>query len=254
MGQARSWGNDGRCVCDGPRGQRSIGPGTRGPASLHGTLTTPRPLHAQVVAPYDSEDARGLLKAAIRDPDPVVVLENEILYGEAFPMDEAALDKDFTVPIGKAKVMRAGTDVTLVAFGKMVGYNLKAAELLEQEGISCEVINLRSLKPLDRGTLAASIRKTHRLVAVEEGWPQCGVASGVRANRVCGAGRLLVTGCMSGLAVGWAKRLQAGTWAARAAAPSTLLKPAPSPHCGPQRLRPWLWRTALTTWMRPPSG
>eukprot|EP00887_Chlorella_sp_A99_P006168 scaffold3.g6168.t1 len=131
----------------------------------------------KVVAPYDCEDARGLLKAAIRDPDPVVVLENEILYGETFPVDDAALGKDFTIPLGKAKVMREGDSVTLVGFGKMVGYNLKAAEMLEREGISCEVINLRSLRPLDRETIAASVRKTHRLVSVEEGWPQHGVGS-----------------------------------------------------------------------------
>ncbi|KAL4458208.1 hypothetical protein ABPG75_013073 [Micractinium tetrahymenae] len=135
----------------------------------------------KVVAPYDAEDSRGLLKAAIRDPDPVVVLENEILYGESFPIDEAALDKDFTVPIGKAKVMRSGSDVTLVAFGKMVGYCLKAAELLEQEGVSAEVLNLRSLKPIDRDAIAASVRKTHRVVSVEEGWPQHGVGSEIMA-------------------------------------------------------------------------
>ncbi|PRW60108.1 pyruvate dehydrogenase E1 beta subunit [Chlorella sorokiniana] len=138
----------------------------------------------KVVAPYDSEDARGLLKAAVRDPDPVVVLENEILYGEAFPISEAALDKDFTVPLGKAKIMRAGSDVTLVGFGKMVGYNLKAAELLEAEGISAEVLNLRSLKPIDRDAIAASVRKTHRVVSVEEGWPQHGVGSEIVAIAV----------------------------------------------------------------------
>ena len=131
----------------------------------------------KVVAPYDSEDARGLLKSAIRDPDPVVVLENEMLYGETFPVDEAALDKDFLVPIGKAKVMREGADITLVGFGKMVGYCLKAAAMLEKEGVSCEVINLRSLKPLDRHAIAASVRKTHRMLSVEEGWPQSGVGS-----------------------------------------------------------------------------
>lgn len=131
----------------------------------------------KVLAPYDSEDARGLLKAAIRDDDPVVFLENEILYGEAFPVDEKVLDKDFVSPIGKAKVMREGTDVTLVSFSRPVGFCLAAAEELAKEGISAEVINLRSIRPLDRDTIAASIRKTHRLVAVEEGWPQCGVTS-----------------------------------------------------------------------------
>ena len=135
----------------------------------------------KVLAPYDSEDARGLLKAAIRDPDPVVFLENELLYGTEFPLSAAALDKDFTLPIGKAKVMRAGTDVTLVAFSKMVGACLKAADALAAQGISAEVINLRSLRPLDRDTIAASIRKTGRVVSVEEGWPVCGVGSEIIA-------------------------------------------------------------------------
>lgn len=136
----------------------------------------------KVLAPYDAEDARGLLKAAIRDPDPVVFLENEILYGEAFPVDDKILDKDFTVPIGKVKVQKEGTDVTLVGYGKMVGYNLDAAEELQKEGISCEVLNLRSLKPLDRDTIVKSVRKTHRVVTVEEGWPQCGIGSEITAT------------------------------------------------------------------------
>ncbi|GFR44218.1 hypothetical protein Agub_g5406 [Astrephomene gubernaculifera] len=135
----------------------------------------------KVLAPYDSEDARGLLKAAIRDPDPVVFLENEILYGQSFPVTPEVLDKDFTIPIGRAKVMRAGSHVTLVSFSKMVGYCLRAAEQLAEQGVECEVINLRSIKPLDRDTLLASLRKTHRMVVVEEGWPQCGVGSEVAA-------------------------------------------------------------------------
>mmetsp|Transcript_9997 Transcript_9997/g.17477 ORF Transcript_9997/g.17477 Transcript_9997/m.17477 type:complete len:365 (-) Transcript_9997:665-1759(-) len=135
----------------------------------------------KVLAPYDSEDARGLLKAAIRDPDPVVFLENELLYGTAFPVTPQVLDKDFVLPIGKAKVMRAGTHVTLVSFSKMVGFCLKAAEELAAEGIECEVINLRSIKPLDRDTILASARKTHRVIAVEEGWPQCGVSAEISA-------------------------------------------------------------------------
>ena len=138
----------------------------------------------KVLAPYDAEDARGLMKAAIRDPDPVIFLENEILYGEAFPVSPQVLDRDFTLPIGKAKTMREGTDVTLVGFGKMVGYCLKAADALAAAGISAEVINLRSLRPLDRGAIAASVSKTHRLVSVEEGWPQCGVGSEVIAAAV----------------------------------------------------------------------
>ena len=127
-----------------------------------------------MLAPYDSEDCRGLMKAAIRDPDPVVFLENEILYGESFPVSDAAMGKDFVLPIGPAKIQREGSDVTLVGFGKMVGYALKAAETLEREGISAEVVNVRSIRPLDRATIAASIRKTHRVVSVEEGWPQHG--------------------------------------------------------------------------------
>ena len=96
----------------------------------------------QVVAPYDAEDSRGLLKAAVRDPDPVVFLENEIMYGQKFPVTEAMLDRDFTLPLDKAKIMKEGTDVTLIGFGKMVGYNVQAADLLAQQGISCEVICL----------------------------------------------------------------------------------------------------------------
>ena len=133
----------------------------------------------KVLAPYDAEDARGLLKAAIRDPDPVVFLENELLYGMEFDVSAAALDKDFTLPIGKAKLMRPGTDVTLVAFSKMVGVCLAAAEKLQALGISAEVLNLRSLRPLDRDAIAASVQKTGRLVSVEEGWPVCGVGSEV---------------------------------------------------------------------------
>eukprot|EP00798_Chlamydomonas_sp_ICE-L_P022124 gene22124-29184_t len=131
----------------------------------------------KVLAPYDAEDARGLLKAAIRDPDPVIFLENELLYGTAFPVTPQILDKDFVLPIGKAKIMRPGKDVTLIAFGKMVGYNLKVAEALMADGIDCEVINLRSIKPLDRETIIASVKKTHRAIVVEEGWPQSGVSA-----------------------------------------------------------------------------
>lgn len=135
----------------------------------------------KVVAPYDVEDSRGLLKASIRDPDPVVFLENEILYGQSFPASAEVMDKDWVVPIGKAKVMREGKDITLVGFSKMVGYNLKAAEMLAKEGIDCEVLNLRSLKPLDRESIANSIRKTHRVLTVEEGWPQCGIGSEINS-------------------------------------------------------------------------
>ncbi|KAJ6961878.1 hypothetical protein NC652_000746 [Populus alba x Populus x berolinensis] len=138
----------------------------------------------KVLAPYSSEDARGLLKAAIRDPDPVVFLENELLYGEAFPVSAEVLDSSFCLPIGKAKIEKEGKDVTITAFSKMVGYALKAAEILAKEGISAEVINLRSIRPLDRNTINASVRKTNRLVTVEEGFPQHGVGAEICASVV----------------------------------------------------------------------
>ncbi|XP_021723029.1 pyruvate dehydrogenase E1 component subunit beta-1, mitochondrial-like [Chenopodium quinoa] len=131
----------------------------------------------KVLSPYSAEDARGLLKAAIRDPDPVVFLENEILYGESFPISDEVVDPNFTVPIGKAKIEREGKDVTITAFSKMVGFSLKAAEILEKEGISAEVINLRSIRPLDRALINDSVRKTSRLITVEEGFPQHGVGA-----------------------------------------------------------------------------
>ncbi|XP_044488044.1 pyruvate dehydrogenase E1 component subunit beta-1, mitochondrial-like [Mangifera indica] len=131
----------------------------------------------KVLAPYSSEDARGLLKAAIRDPDPVVFLENELLYGESFPVSAEVLDSSFCLPIGKAKIEREGKDVTITAFSKMVGLSLKAADILAKEGISAEVINLRSIRPLDRATINTSVRKTNRLVTVEEGFPQHGIGA-----------------------------------------------------------------------------
>jgi pyruvate dehydrogenase E1 component beta subunit len=131
----------------------------------------------KVVAPWSSEDAKGLMKAAIRDENPVVVLENELLYGTAFPMSDEAQSKDFVIPIGKAKVERQGKDVTIVTFSKMVGISLEVAKNLEKEGISVEVINLRTLRPMDRGTIIDSVKKTNRLVTVEEGWPQCGIGA-----------------------------------------------------------------------------
>ncbi|XP_021745692.1 pyruvate dehydrogenase E1 component subunit beta-1, mitochondrial-like [Chenopodium quinoa] len=131
----------------------------------------------KVLTPYSAEDARGLLKAAIRDPDPVVFLENEILYGESFPISDEVVDPNFTIPIGKAKIEREGKDVTITAFSKMVGFSLKAAEILEKEGISAEVINLRSIRPLDRALINDSVRKTSRLITVEEGFPQHGVGA-----------------------------------------------------------------------------
>eukprot|EP00735_Rhodelphis_limneticus_P010374 TRINITY_DN3109_c0_g1::TRINITY_DN3109_c0_g1_i1::g.3553::m.3553 TRINITY_DN3109_c0_g1::TRINITY_DN3109_c0_g1_i1::g.3553 ORF type:complete len:385 (-),score=125.08,sp/Q38799/ODPB1_ARATH/73.98/0.0,Transket_pyr/PF02779.19/1.8e-46,Transketolase_C/PF02780.15/2.4e-42,Glutaredoxin/PF00462.19/7.8e+03,Glutaredoxin/PF00462.19/2.6e+03,Glutaredoxin/PF00462.19/0.48 TRINITY_DN3109_c0_g1_i1:137-1228(-) len=136
----------------------------------------------KVITPYSSEDARGLLKAAIRDDNPVVFLENELLYGESFELSDEALGKDFVLPIGKAKIEREGTDVTIVAFSKMVGFSLKAAAALQEKGINAEVINLRSIRPLDREAIIKSVLKTGRLVSVEEGWPQCGVGAEICAT------------------------------------------------------------------------
>jgi len=131
----------------------------------------------KVVAPYSSEDAKGLMKSAIRDPNPVVVLEHELMYGVSFPMSDAAMKDDFTIPIGEAKIEREGTDVTIVTFAKMVGHSLEVAEELAKEGINVEVINLRTIRPLDRDTIIKSVKKTNRLVTVETGWPQCGIGS-----------------------------------------------------------------------------
>ena len=122
----------------------------------------------KVVMPYSASDAKGLLKTAIRDPNPVVFLENEILYGKSF--DVPVMD-DFTVPFGKAKIWREGTDVTLVSFGIGMTYALEAAEKLATEGISAEVIDLRTLRPMDTDTVLASVRKTNRCVTIEEGFP-----------------------------------------------------------------------------------
>ncbi len=130
----------------------------------------------KVVAPWSAADAKGLLRAAIRDPNPVVVLENEILYGQTF---DCPTDPDFVLPIGKAKIERAGTHVTIVAFSVMVGVALKAAEILAARGIEAEVVNLRSLRPLDTDTVVASVKKTSRLVTVEEGWPYAGIGAEV---------------------------------------------------------------------------
>jgi pyruvate dehydrogenase E1 component beta subunit len=128
----------------------------------------------KVVAPYMAADAKGLLKSAIRDPNPVIFLENEILYGQSFPVPK--LD-DFTVPIGKARIHREGKDVTLVSFSIGMTYALKAAQELEGEGLQAEVIDLRTIRPLDIETIVASVQKTGRCVTVEEGWPQSGVGA-----------------------------------------------------------------------------
>jgi pyruvate dehydrogenase E1 component beta subunit len=136
----------------------------------------------KVLSPYDAEDCKGLLKAAIRDPDPVVFMENEILYGQAFEIDDGVLKDDFILPIGKAKIMRAGTDITIVGHSIGVGFALDAAALLEKEGISCEVVNLRSIRPMDMDTINESIKKTNHCITVEGGWPQHGVGAEVSAS------------------------------------------------------------------------
>jgi pyruvate dehydrogenase E1 component beta subunit len=130
----------------------------------------------KVVMPYTASDAKGLLKSAIRDRNPVVFLENEILYGQTFPVPKL---EDFTVPIGKARIHRPGKDVTIVAWGIGMTYAIKAAAELEKEGIDPEVIDLRTIRPMDVATVIASVRKTARCVVVEEGWPQSGVAAEV---------------------------------------------------------------------------
>jgi pyruvate dehydrogenase E1 component beta subunit len=128
----------------------------------------------KVVSPWSSADAKGLLRAAIRDPNPVIVLENEILYGHTF---DCPIDDDFILPLGKAKIERSGDRVTIVAFSIMVGVALKAAEELAKDGIEAEVINLRSLRPLDTATIINSVKKTNRIVTVEEGWPFAGIGA-----------------------------------------------------------------------------
>ena len=131
-----------------------------------------------VIAPYDAADAKGLLKAAIRCEDPVVFLENELLYGRTF---EVPAGDDHVLPIGKARVVRAGTDVTIVSYSIGVGLSLDAADMLAAEGISAEVIDLRTIRPLDTQTVLASLAKTNRLVVAEEGWPVCSVGSEILA-------------------------------------------------------------------------
>lgn len=121
----------------------------------------------KVISPYDSEDCKGLLKASVRDPDPVVFLENELLYGTTFDIADEVLDENFLVPIGKAKVMRPGKDITLVSHSIGVGFCMTAADILAKEGITCEVINLRSIRPLDIDTVNESIKKTNHLITVE---------------------------------------------------------------------------------------
>lgn len=135
----------------------------------------------KVISPYSAADAKGLLKSAIRDHNPVIFLENELLYGRSF---EVPLDDDYTVPIGKAAILRTGKDVTITAFSMAVDYALQAAKILEEMGIDAEVIDLRTIRPLDIDTIIQSIQKTNRLVTVEEGWPFAGIGAEICAE-VC---------------------------------------------------------------------
>jgi len=133
----------------------------------------------KVIAPYDAADCKGLLKAAIRDPNPVVFLENELMYGESF--DVPVVD-NYILPIGKARIHREGSDVTIVSYSITVGHALKAADELAAMGINAEVIDLRTIRPLDIETVIESVKKTNRCVVAEEGWPQCSVASDISAQ------------------------------------------------------------------------
>lgn len=135
----------------------------------------------KVIAPWSAEDHRGLLKSAIRDGNPIVFLESELLYGQKFKLSPESQSPDYLVPIGKAKVERVGKDVTLIAFSRIVGSTLEAAEKLKEEGIDAEVINLRTIRPLDVETIIKSVKKTNRVVTVEEGWPQSGVGAELSA-------------------------------------------------------------------------
>lgn len=133
----------------------------------------------KVVSPYDGASAKGLLKSAIRDPNPVIFLEHELMYGHSF---DIPAEEDYLVPLGKAEVLKEGTDVTITAFSITVGYALQAAEELAKEGIKAEVIDLRTLRPLDTETIVRSLMKTNRLVSVEEGWPFAGIGSEIMAQ------------------------------------------------------------------------
>ena len=132
----------------------------------------------KVVSPWSSKDAKGLLKSAIRDPDPVIFLENEVMYGQSFSCPD---DENFTLPIGKANIEKDGNDVTIIAFSIMVGKSLEAAEILEDKNINAEVINLRTLRPLDIDTIIESVKKTNRVVTCEEGFPFSGIGAEISA-------------------------------------------------------------------------
>lgn len=132
----------------------------------------------KVVSPWSAADAKGLLKAAIRDPNPIVFLENEMMYGQSF---EVPIDEDYVVPLGRAKIEREGSDVTITAFSIMVGKALEAADKLAEQGIEAEVINLRTIRPLDRWTILESVKKTNRIVSCEEGWAFAGIGAEIAA-------------------------------------------------------------------------
>ena len=132
----------------------------------------------KVVSPWSSKDAKGLLKSAIRDPDPVIFLENEVMYGQSFSCPD---DEDFTLPIGKANIEKEGEDVTIIAFSIMVGKSIEASNLLKEKNINAEVINLRTLRPLDIDTIIESVKKTNRVVTCEEGFPFSGIGAEVSA-------------------------------------------------------------------------
>jgi len=136
----------------------------------------------KVLVPWNATDARGLLKSAIRDGNPIVFLESELMYGMKFNVDKSVMDKDFLLPIGKAHIEKPGSDVTLVSFSKMMGVTLEAAKILENEHkINAEVINLRSVRPFDRKTIVDSVKKTAHIVTVEDAWPQCGIGAEISA-------------------------------------------------------------------------
>jgi pyruvate dehydrogenase E1 component beta subunit len=133
------------------------------------------------VSPYFAADAKGLMKSAIRDPNPVVFLENEIVYGRSFPVPK--LD-DYVVPLGKARVVKEGRHVTLVAHSISVGLAIEAAERLAEDGIEAEIIDLRTLRPLDMETVIESVKKTNRIVSVEQGWPVCSIGAEIASQIV----------------------------------------------------------------------
>ena len=133
----------------------------------------------KVVSPWSSSDAKGLLKSSIRDPNPIIFLENEVLYGQSF---ECPTNDDFLIPLGKAKIERTGSDITIVAFSIMVGKALDAAKELEKNGIDAEVINLRTLKPLDLDTIVNSVKKTNKLITCEEGFSFSGLGAEISAS------------------------------------------------------------------------